>query len=91
MDTNIKHNHSNDIETGNRETIKLSPLGYTIKLLAKWVGFAGLYTAFSVCPFCGRPGCPVGIGSASIVGAFFVLIFQDWKILYNFLKTKINK
>ncbi len=77
--------------TNNPESVKalrISPLGYIIKLFAKWFGFTSIYAAFSVCPFCGQQGCPVGIGSASIIGVFFALLFNDWKTLLSFLKKK---
>jgi len=91
MDTHIEHNHNSEINNGEVKTVKLSPLGYVIKLFAKWFGFTSLYAAFSVCPFCGQQGCPVGIGSASIIGAFFALIFSDWKILFSYIKNKLKK
>ena len=87
----IEHNHNADTNSGEIKKVKLSPLGYIIKLFAKWFGFTSLYAAFSVCPFCGQQGCPVGIGSASIIGAFFALIFNDWKILFFYIKNKLNK
>lgn len=87
----MMHNHIKKINMGENNSVKLSPLGYTIKLVSKWFGFTGLYAAFSVCPFCGQTGCPVGIGSASIVGAFFILIFQDWRILFNYIKSNFFK
>lgn len=90
MKTETKHNHRIEADTDKGKAIKLSPLGYILKLISKWIGFTGLYAAFSVCQFCGQPGCSVGVGSASIVGAFFVLILQDWKILYIFLKERIK-
>jgi len=90
MKTHTEHNHINVINTGEAKIIKLSPLGYIIKFFAKWFGFTSLYIAFSVCPFCGQSGCPVGIGSASIIGAFFALVFNDWKILFSYIKEKIK-
>lgn len=91
METNTENNHINVINTSEVKTVKLSPLGYIIKLFAKWFGFTSLYVAFSVCPFCGQQGCPVGIGSASIIGGFFALVFNDWKILFLFVKKKYFK
>ncbi|MFA5010784.1 MAG: hypothetical protein WC644_02415 [Ignavibacteria bacterium] len=62
------HNHIKKINMVENNSVKLSPIGYTIKVVSKWFGFTGLYVAFSV--------CPVGIGSASIIGAVFVLFFR---------------
>nr|WP_320014519.1 hypothetical protein [uncultured Desulfobacter sp.] len=50
--------------------LKLSPFGRLFRLFASWFGFTGLYAVFSVCPFCGQQGCPVGMASAGTVGAF---------------------
>ena len=43
--------------------------------LATWIG------PFSVCPFCGRPGCPGGAVSAGVFAAFCsVLVFLPRKL-----------
>ena len=75
----------------NKENLKLSPFGHLFRLLASWLGFTGLYAMFSVCPFCGQQGCPVGMASAGTVGAFFALCFQDWKRLFVYIKQKLSK
>jgi len=46
-----------------------------------WLIFTGIYSFSSVCPFCGKVGCPVGFGSAGALGAFFALFMQNWKHL----------
>lgn len=91
MEIREGHNHIGINNAEGIKTNKLSPLGYFIRLIAKWLGFTGLYAAFAVCPCCGQPGCPVGIGSAGIIGAFAVLIFNDWKILFSYIKSKMKK
>ncbi len=53
-----------------------------------WLAFFGLYSSSSICPFCGQPGCPVGVGSAGFIGGFFALIIQYGQTLISFLKTK---
>lgn len=73
------------------ENRKMSPFGHLFRFFGWWFGFAGLYSAFSVCPFCGQQGCPVGLASAGSVGAFFALCLQDWKLLFRFLKQKFSK
>ncbi|MGD9161880.1 MAG: hypothetical protein PVG39_25945 [Desulfobacteraceae bacterium] len=70
---------------------KMSPFGYFFRFFGWWFGFTGLYSVFSVCPFCGQLGCPVGIASAGTVGAFFALCLQDWKLLFRFLKQKFRE
>jgi hypothetical protein len=55
--------------------------------------FFGIYSASSVCPFCGAPGCPVGDGGAAVVGGFFACLMQYGKNLLEmskriFAKTK---
>ena len=69
---------------------KLSPFGHVFRLIASWFGFTGLYAMFSVCPFCGQQGCPVGMASAGTVGAFFALCCQDWKRLFSFIRQKLT-
>lgn len=86
---NLENNHNDLNNPEGSKVLKVSPLGYILKLFSKWLGFTSLYAAFSVCPFCGQQACPVGIGSASIIGVFFALLFNDWKTLLNFLKKKL--
>jgi len=40
-----------------------------------WLVFFGIYASSSVCPFCGQPGCPVGVAAAGIMGGFFATIW----------------
>jgi hypothetical protein len=83
---------TDDVEgPGERRTaeVRLSPIGRFFRFLGWWLGFTGLYATFSVCPFCGQPGCPVGIASAGTVGAFLALCMQDSKRLLGFLRGKM--
>jgi len=49
----------------------------SVKRWGLWfLAFFGIYSASSVCPFCGTPGCPVGAGGAALVGGFFTLVWQ---------------
>ncbi len=73
------------------EKRKMSPFGHLFRFFGWWFGFTGLYSMFSVCPFCGQQGCPVGVASAGTAGAFFALCLQDWKLLFRFLKQKMFK
>ncbi len=54
-------------------------LGYLFRFSIWWLSFSGLYVMFATCPCCGQVGCPVGAGSAGLVGGFFVLCKQNWK------------
>lgn len=70
----------------------MSPFGYLFKFIGSWLGFAGLYAAFSVCPFCGQQGCPAGLAASGVIGGFLALCFQDWKRLFAFIiNRKKNK
>jgi len=52
-----------------------------------WLVFAGIYASSSVCPFCGKPGCPVGPGAASLVGLVFAWVITFGKNLRQRLQT----
>jgi hypothetical protein len=51
-----------------------------------WLAFAGIYVSFSVCPFCGQQGCPVGLGTAGVFGAAFSLLLNGLKHPFAFLR-----
>lgn len=53
--------------------------------------FFGIYSASSVCPLCGAPGCPVGAGGAAIVGGFFAGLMQYGKNILEMGKRIIAK
>lgn len=52
-----------------------------------WLVFAGIYASSSVCPFCGKPGCPVGPGAAGLIGLVFAWIMTFGKHLRQRLQT----
>jgi hypothetical protein len=54
-------------------------VGWMLHYMKWWLAFTGLISSTSVCPFCGTPGCPVGIGLASAMGGIFALFTQKWK------------
>jgi len=56
-----------------------------------WLGFTGLIAVTSVCPFCGQPGCPVGIGAATTIGGFMSLFMQNWKEPFKRLYRRFGK
>ena len=54
----------------------LAPFG---RFLAWWAGLFAFLTAFSVCPFCGQPGCAGGPAFAGLLGgvsAFFLSVLR---------------
>jgi hypothetical protein len=59
-----------------------------------FLAFFGIYASSSVCPFCGTPGCPVGVGGAALVGGAFACLWQygnsAWEKLTGFL-TKSSR
>lgn len=69
----------------------LSPFGRLFRFFGWWFGFTGLYAAFSVCPFCGQQGCPVGLATSGTIGGFFALCIQDWKRLFSFIRQNLTK
>ncbi len=51
--------------------------------LKRWflgfLAFFGIYASSSVCPFCGTPGCPVGVSGAALMGGVFAALWQYGK------------
>jgi hypothetical protein len=47
-----------------------------IRFAGWFVGFTGLFAMGSVCPFCGKQGCPVGSVGAGFVGLIFASLMQ---------------
>ena len=55
-----------------------------------WVGISGTYAVMcGTCPFCGRPGCPVGIGVAGMFGALGSLILTQGRHLYAAIRRRL--
>jgi hypothetical protein len=62
----------------------------SLKRYILWfLAFFGIYASSSVCPFCGTPGCPVGVGGAAVVAGAFACLWQygksAWEKLTGFL------
>ena len=53
--------------------------------------FFGIYASSSVCPFCGKPGCPVGIGGAALVGGVFACLWHYGKTVWEKLTGFVAK
>ena len=64
-------------------------LGRLFRFFGLWFAFSVLYAMSAVCPFCGQVGCPVGAGSAGLVGGFFALCMQNWKAFVKFMYSKL--
>lgn len=41
---------------------------YRSIFLRSWFAVSAVYASASVCPCCGKQGCPVGLGAAAVVG-----------------------
>ena len=76
-------------KTKEAEPGKHTMTAHVIRFIGWWFGFTGLYAMFSVCPFCGQSGCPVGAGAAGIFGGFFALIMKS-RTLYGALLSKLR-
>ena len=70
-----------------RQTIR----GKLFQFLKWWFAFTGLIASTSVCPFCGTPGCPVGIGAATTMGGAFSFIMQFCKAPFLWLRFRISE
>lgn len=62
----------------------------SLKRWALWfLAFFGIYASSSVCPFCGTPGCPVGVGGAALVGGVFAALWRygksGWEKMRGFI------
>jgi hypothetical protein len=64
-------------------------IGQLFRFFGWWLGFSGLYAMFAVCPFCGQQGCPVGAGSAGVVGGFFALVAQNGRAFLRFINHRL--
>ncbi|MGB9721496.1 MAG: hypothetical protein ACPL28_08475 [bacterium] len=62
-----------------------------IRFFGWWIGLSSLFGAVTVCPFCGRQGCPVGPGTAGLVGGIFTLFLQNWRHLMRHMRMKFFK
>jgi hypothetical protein len=64
----------------------------SLKRSVLWfLAFFGIYASSSVCPFCGTPGCPVGVGGAAVVGGVFTYLWRYGKSAWEKLRGFIAK
>ena len=75
-------NKQPELPLGNRFD-KHPIIGRLLKFLTWWLIFTGIYASSSVCPFCGRVGCPVGGVSAGVVGGVFALVMAKGRAILN--------
>jgi len=66
-------------------------LGSLKRWLLWFLAFFGIYASSSVCPFCGTPGCPVGVGGAALVGGVFACLWQYGRSAWEKLRGFIAK
>lgn len=66
-------------------------IGGLWRFFCYWLVFFGIYASSTVCPFCGQPGCPVGVASAGIMGGFFATIWIYGKAWLVRLKGLIGR
>ena len=69
------------LPAGMKRFARYPSIGRSLKFLTWWLIFSGIYASSSVCPFCGRLGCPVGGASAGLVGGLFALIIGKAKVI----------
>lgn len=75
--------------TGPPRTRKISQypvIGGLWRFFSWGLVFSGIYASSSVCPFCGQPGCPVGVAAAGIMGGFFAAIWVYGKACLDRVK-----
>ncbi len=62
-----------------------------LRFFGLWAGITGGYaTVGSTCPCCGRPGCPVNFGIATIFGAIGASLVLGRRILFSLTNCKAN-
>ena len=61
-----------------------------MRFFASWFSFFAILGSFSICPFCGQPGCPGGAADAGILGGLATVVLWLSGILYGFLQ-KISR
>lgn len=77
-------NDKNDIYFGRKHSM----FRYLFRFSCWWLTFSGVYAISILCPCCGLPSCPVGIGSATLVGGFLAICKQSWGIIVQFIRTR---
>jgi hypothetical protein len=71
-----------------KEAVRLSALR---RWLFLFLAFFGIYASSSVCPFCGAPGCPVGVSAAAFIGGVFATLWQYGKTIWETVTRVVAK
>ena len=66
-------------------------IGGLLRFFSWWLVFFGIYASSSVCPCCGTPGCPVGVGAAGIIGGCFAALWTYGRAGLDRLKALIGR
>ena len=82
-------NQQPELPPANR-LVKYPIIGLLFRILTWWLIFTGIYASSSVCPFCGKVGCPVGGVSAGVVGGVFALIIEKGKSFLSHLAAMFS-
>ena len=53
------------------------------RFLGYWVGMTGMIASTSTCPCCGQAACPVGVASASAMGAVAAFLLTAARRLFH--------
>ena len=78
--------HHSEAAHPQQEAPAHTSMGAFKRWLLWFLTFFGIYASSSMCPFCGTPGCPVGAGSAALVGGFFAALWQYGRNIWESLK-----
>ena len=93
-DPDCLHDETPEYPKGTRRTWKIYQypvIGGLLRFFSWWLVFFGIYASSSVCPFCGTPGCPVGVGAAGIMGGFFAALWTYGRAWLDRLKALIRR
>jgi len=64
---------------------------YRSSFLRWWLTISALYSVSSVCPCCGKPGCPVGFGVGAFVGFIFVSLSTMCRAVWQRIMKTVSK
>lgn len=71
------------------EKTKKTVFRHLLQLFGWWFGFTNLYSAVTICPFCGQQVCPVNMATTGLLGMFSALWVQNRNIAWDFLKKRL--
>jgi hypothetical protein len=75
-----------------RKIYQYPVIGGLLRFGSWWLVFFGIYASSAApCPFCGQPGCPVGVAAAGIAGGFFAAIWTYGKAWLDRFKGLIRR